>query len=83
MPLIISSSAGKSVISSSGSIAYGPSNTVVSGGTTNLLSSPTLLEESVEVPKNHNAILYGPITVDATNTLTIKGTVKIRDIEDV
>ena len=41
------------------------------------------VNNDIDLGSYYNALLYGPITVDSGNTLTIKGTLKIKDIEDV
>ena len=54
-------------------------------GYTNLVGNPSTMRSDLTILENYNAVLYGPITIQADKTMTIPSdsTVKIVNISDV
>jgi hypothetical protein len=75
---VITGSTGQGVVQLSGSIQTAGFLSALGIGNATVINHPTT------VPENFNSLLYGPITVKHTGSLTITegSAVKIKDIQD-
>ena len=50
-----------------------------------LFANATAIDENTTLPVSYNSVMYGPITINASKTLTIStgSALKIRDISDI
>ena len=46
------------------------------------VGNSTTVSKAITIPANYNSVLYGPITITETMTITSGAAVKIKDIED-
>ena len=75
----ITGSTGDGIVQISGSIK-------IAGSVHGLaLTNASVINHPTNIPENYNSLLYGPITLKHTGSLTIGSgaAVKIKDLEDV